>query len=283
MPMHEYPFIHLDLGELFLDIGNLEGASKTVEDMLKIDENYAPALNLQGQIEIEEHDYNSAISSFNKAITLDHKYADNLFLAAHANYLQTEFSSSLCDRERSEIIVSTIRKLEKAEKISQNEGNDCMQASSLYWLGYFYYKSEDFFSAKEKLEQCIKIKSGSSIRPAARELLKYIWNYQIRPTWFDWWFASPLRRSLKRFMFIIISLSVTALFFGHPFIQMWVPGIQINWTLYIFFITLLILIIVSPNIERIKSKEIDLVMHTPPPIFVLSPARMEEKLRKIEK
>jgi len=277
----EEPLIHTELGEHFLKLGNLEDSSKKVKDALTINENYTRALHLLGRIKIEEQDYISAISSFNKAITLDCESDLLLLWESYASYLHAEFSSNLDDKKKIETTVSIIRKLEKAEKISEKYGDGEVQAPILYFLGYLYYKSEDIFTAKEKLEKCVKVKSSSSIKPAASELLKYIWNYQIRPTWFDWWLASPLHRQIKRIVFIIISLSVSALFFAHPFIPIWYSGLQINWTLYVFFITLLIIIIASPNIERIKAKEIDIIMRTPPSEFVLSTVNIEDKIKDI--
>lgn len=73
------------------------------------------------------------------------------------------------------------------------------------------------------------------------------------------------------------------LFLLHPFITMWYPSIQIKWELYIPFITLLAIIFISPNIERIKAKELEIELYSPPqPDFVLSPAIMEVKIEKLE-
>ncbi len=47
----------------------------------------------------------------------------------------------------------------------------------LYFLGYFYYKINDMFTAKEKLEECIKLKS--TIKKPASKLLENIWKFQI--------------------------------------------------------------------------------------------------------
>ena len=275
------PLIHTELGEHFLKHGNLEDSSKKVKDALTINENYTPALHLLGRIKIEEQDYISAISSFNKAITLDCESDLLLLWESYASYLHAEFSSNLDDKKKIETTVSIIRKLEKAEKISEKYGDGEAQAPILYFLGYLYYKSEDIFTAKEKLEKCVKVKSSSSIKSAASELLKYIWNYQIRPTWFDWWLASPLHRQINRIVFFIISLFVSVLFLAHLFIPMWFPELQINWTLNVFFITLLILIIASPNIERIKLKEIEIEMRTPLSEFVSSIVNIEEKIKDI--
>jgi hypothetical protein len=46
----------------------------------------------------------------------------------------------------------------------------------------------------------------------------------------------------------------------------------------------LIIILISPSIEHIKVKDVDLAMCSPPPFGpVLSPMVMEEKIKEIEK
>ena len=59
--------------------------------------------------------------------------------------------------------------------------------------------------------------------------------------------------------------------------------LEINWTLYAFFIAILIIVLISPRIERFKVKELEIEMLSlPPPEFVLSPATMESKLMTLE-
>jgi tetratricopeptide (TPR) repeat protein len=275
---------HSNLGELFFNLGNLEDASKKVKDLLAIDENraHALALHLQGRIKIEELDYNSAAESFKKAISLDMGNPLLLLWDAYANYLTAEFTSNSKGEGYQEKIVSIIRKLERAEKLSKKHGEEETRAYILYLLGYFYYKSKDIFTAKEKLEECVR-KSRYSIKSTACELLENIRNYQIRPNWMYWWLASPLHCGIKIIVFIILLLSIFASFFLHPFIPLWFPSLQINLTLHIFFIAFLIFILISPSVERFKVKEFEVEMHSTPPVeFVLSPATMEEKIEKLE-
>lgn len=193
------------------------------------------------------------------------------------------------NKKYQENIISIIRKLERAEKLCGKEGEEDKRAYILYYLGYFYFKSKDFFTAKEKLEECIKLKS--SLKSPASELLGYIWNYQIRPPFWRWWWSSPLNRYIKRIIFLVLVLTIFLLFLLHPFTptlwcsfsdQVWCTSLQINWTLYVFFIVLLISILILPSIERIKVKDIELELQSPPTDFSLSPAKIEKTIVELE-
>lgn len=271
---------HSNLGELLFNLGNLKGASKEVKKALDINLKYAEAWILRGRIKIEEQLYDSAAESFEKAIALDLGNPLLLLWHAYAQYLEAEFSSDTSLKRYREKIHSIIRELDRVEKLSKKHGKK-IRAYILYFLGYFYYKSKDMFTAKEKLEECIRLKS--SIKSSARELLRNIWNYQIRPPWWRWWLTSPLHRWGKRIVFVILSLFILGLFGLHSFIPEWIYPLKINFTLYMFFIVLLLIIFFSPSIERIKAKDIEIEMRHPPPFeFVLSPAIMEEKIAKLE-
>jgi len=156
-------------------------------------------------------------------------------------------------------------------------------------LGYFYYKGKDIFTAKEKLKECVKQCNGleprSPIESSARELLNNIWNYQIRPPWWRWWWDSPLNNRHRRITFVILSLFTFALPILHPLIPEWLAPLRVNWTIYVFLIALIIIVLISPSIERIRARDIiEVEMHSPPPFEpILSPAMMEQRLEEIEK
>jgi len=264
---------HINLGELFFNLGNIKGSSKKVQVSLDIDENNVFALSLQGRINIENKDYYSAAKSFEKAISLNIPNPSLFLWDAYANYLKIEFSpSSKIDKvyQEKENIALIIRKLERANKISNIHGKEEVRAYILYFLGYFYYKINDISTAKEKLEECIKLKS--TIKKPARKLLEIIWNFQIRPNWIEWWLTSPIHCWKKRIIFFIISVFIFRLF-QYPIMN---PEFNTNWTLYYFCIILLLIILISPRIESFKAKEFEIEMHSPPPFeFILSPSTME--------
>ena len=271
-----------NLGELFFDLGNLEDASKKTKDALKRNKNLASILSLQGRIDIEEKIYDAASKSFKRAISLDIGNPKLLLWEAYATYLKAKFSLDSKDEKFQEEVIAIIRNLERAVSLTEKHGKE-ISAYILYFLGCFYLKSKDTFTAKEKLEECIRLKSKSTIETSARELLGNIWNYQIRPPWWLWWLNSPLYQWPKRIGFFILVLFIFTLLLLHPFIPEWFPSVQVNWTLYGFLITILIIILILPNIEHIKVRGIEVVLRSPPPFgLVLSPVVMEEKIKEIE-
>ena len=209
----------------------------------------------------------------------------HLLWEAYTNYLKAKFFlDSKCLKYKEEI-TTIIRNLERAVSLIKKDGEK-INAYILYFLGCFYLESEDTFTAKEKLEECIKLKSKSPIKTSARELLSNIWNYQIRPPWWRWWLNSPLYQWPKRigfFILLVFIMFIFALILLHPFIPGWFPCIQVNWTLYGFLIAILIIILISPSIKYVKVRDIEVVLHSPPSFGpVLSPTVMEEKIKEIE-
>ncbi len=277
-----------NLAEVFFDLGNLKDASQRVEQALDRDKNrdksLAPALSLKARIKIEEKDYEAASELFVKAISLDAGNPLLLLWDAYANYLKAEFSLESGGKRFQEEVVAIIRNLERADTLSKEQKRrKQIRPHALYFLGCFYLKSKDIFAAKEKLEECTKLKSKSPIEASARELLGNIWNYQIRPPWWRWWLNAPLYRWPKRIGFFMVSLFIFALLLLHPFIPGWFPSLQVNWTLYVFLIALLIIILLFPSIERIRARDIEVELRSPPPFEpVLSPMAMEGKIKEIE-
>ena len=274
-----------NIGELFFKLGNLEDASKNAKNALKRNENLTSALSLQGRIDIEEKNYDAASKSFKKAISLDIGNPKLFLWEAYANYLKAKFSlDSKCLKYKEEI-TTIIRNLERAVSLIKKDGEK-INACILYFLGFFYLESDDTFTAKEKLEECIRLKSKSPIETSVRELLGNIWNYQIRPPWWRWWLNSPLYQWPKRigfFILVMFIMFIFALLLLHPFIPGWFPCIQVNWTLYGFLIAILIIILISPSIEYVKVRDIEIELRSPPPFGpVLSPTVMEEKIKEIE-
>ena len=169
-----------------------------------------------------------------------------------------------------------------------------MKSQILYFLGWFYYKNNDILTAKNKLKKCIKLKYRSSVKPPASELLSYIWNYHIRPRWWQWWLFTPTYSWLnwpKKILFFCIVLLLVALLF-YPFIpegtltNFIIQNIQdmaSNQIVYISAIVFLIFLLLSPSLVRFKVKVFEFEL-LPPPSFnpKLSPIIIENKLRENE-
>jgi tetratricopeptide (TPR) repeat protein len=278
---------HSILGEVFFRLGNRDSAYQKAEDALSINENNASALSLKGKIQIEQQEYDSAQASFEKAIPFDVGEPRLLVWHSYAEYLAAEFSSDSEGKEYQEKILSIIRELDRAQEIAAGTERDEMRACALYFLGYFYYKGKDIFTAKEKLQQCIEIES--SVKASAREMLNYIWDYEIRPPWWRWWLDSPTYGWTTRLIFGVLMGLILVLF--------WLPALKVKWfvsdqaremksllyILYISFVALLVIIVMFPRIESIKAKEIEIELRTPPPFeFILSPAIMEAEITKLQ-
>ncbi len=301
----ELALTYANLGKLFFEFSDLENASKKVEEALNRNKILTSALELRGKIEIEKKCYAYASKSFGKAIHLDLGNPLPLLWNAYAKYLKAEFSSGPEGKGYHEEILAVIRELERTDKLCKEEK---MRKYILYFLGFFYYKSKDIFAAKEKLEDCIGLKSESPIESSARELLRYIWNYAIRPPLWRWWLTSPLNCCLKRTVFVFLVLFISVIFgplllhpfisqsfisklLLHPFISQlfisqWIfpKEVEINWSIYITIIVLLMIVLASPSIESIKVKDFEVKLHSPPPFEpVLSPPIIEMEIKELER
>jgi tetratricopeptide (TPR) repeat protein len=73
-----------------------------------------------------------------------------------------------------------------------------IKAYTLYLLGYFYFKLQDYTTAKEKLQECISLKPDTKTDKAARDLLDNIWKQKIKPPFWTYWFNSPVNTWRRR-------------------------------------------------------------------------------------
>jgi len=280
---------HSNLGEFLLEVGDIEGASGEVETALELNKDSSKALSLEGRIYIEQRSYKAARRSFKKAISLSPGDLKLLLWDAYAHYLETEFSLGPKCRGYQEEITAIIKTLDRVDMLSSKR-NDDVKAHILYFLGCFHYKAKDMFSAKERLSECVKLcvkpesemKKPSSTKASARELLDHIWSYQIRPGFWRWWLDSPVHRWLRRAGFAVLAGVLCTLLVVHPFLPQWYPELEINWTLYLLVIVLLLVFLFLPIIERIRTKEIEVELR-PPPVLesVLSPGEMGRAVGKM--
>jgi tetratricopeptide (TPR) repeat protein len=73
-----------------------------------------------------------------------------------------------------------------------------IKAYTLYLLGYFYFKLQDYTTAKEKLQECISLRPDPRTDKAARDLLDNIWKQKIKPPFWTYWFNSPVNTWRRR-------------------------------------------------------------------------------------
>ena len=85
-----------------------------------------------------------------------------------------------------------------------------------------------------------------------------------------------------RIIFTIVSLGTLALLLIHPFIPEWLPIEELNWTLYIGLVLILLIIIALPVAERIRAGDVEVELRSPTDIGqILSPSMMETKLEEL--
>ena len=84
-------------------------------------------------------------------------------------------------------------------------------------------------------------------------------------------------------IFSVISVLILGLLVAYPFISSCFPTVQVELPLYTIIIILFI-ILALPGIERIRARDIEVELRSPPDIGpVLSPSVMEMKIKEFEK
>ncbi len=160
-------------------------------------------------------------------------------------------------------------------------------AYNYYFLGCFYYKINDYFTAIDCLKQCKKLSSDREINNSASEILNNIWNNKIRPSFWKWWLHSPSNLWFKRISFIILSFFLFGILLPIQSIDIFKNSFfsSINWaenTVQLTLLTLtIIFILTSPNIQYFKSSQIEIEIR-PPTEFELIPSLIEKKLNELE-
>ena len=233
-----------DAGELLFKLCDYNSARQKAEQALAVNSNSASALMLRGKIEIESKNYIEAVNSFNKAITSSPGDAMPILWKAYARYLTSTFS--LKGRESDEELSCVIRELERVKDFSQSHKSEI-----LYFLGYFYYRANDFVSARINLEECLSYDPENRL---AKELLGGIWNYKIRPSWWHWWLGSPkpLASRVKKAVFSIVCLAILAFF-----------GVGVSTYGFTIGLVFLIFVLVSPNVIYSGKREIKMELRQP--------------------
>jgi hypothetical protein len=168
-------------------------------------------------------------------------------------------------REYQEGIAAIIRKLERANKLTEKIQERKSRSYILYFLGYLYYRSGDLFTAKKKLRECVELKSGFPMEEIASELLDYIWTHEIKPIWWRWWLSSPLYCLRRKVSFLILLLSLLLILVFNPFIPILLPCAHVDWYFYILLATFLIFVLLSPTVRKMKIGGLEVELGSPFP------------------
>ncbi|WP_440947293.1 tetratricopeptide repeat protein [Methanosarcina sp. T3] len=318
-----------NLGWLLFNFGNLDEALLQIEELEEYCntedtreisreyDRYARQISwgwcLKGQILIKKLKYSEAIKSFEQAIKWDNTFPIYTLWHTYARYLKAEFNygkekqkykEELAVKYQEEI-ASIISDLEKVKSYE----NNAVQAYVLYFLGVYYCKAQNYFRAKDKLKECIDLKPGKDsrlktkgrliqnitslmprnssmkVQPCARKLLGEIWIYQIKPSWWQWWLYHPLNGIWNIILFtIIVSIFIIIILLSIVYSD------ENNINQYLMIEVIILFILFSPSISRIKAKDIEIETQSPAfssiefypemPPFDLEDSRPIKDLRK---
>ncbi|MDD4248090.1 MAG: hypothetical protein PHT13_03095, partial [Methanosarcina sp.] len=213
----------------------------------------------------------------------------------------------------------TVKMLAGMNLLLSNLESPKIIAYNYYFLGCFYYKINDYFTAVEYLKKCKNLKSDSHVKKSAHDTLDNIWNNKVRPSIWDWWLYSPINRLTRRFAFVALIFSLFGILLPSvvnkiidfaliqfsnisaykplsyfPIIEPAMSTINryfdsffssINWQENTISPTFLVLIIIfilgSPIIQHFKGSQIEIEIR-PPPAFEFIPSLIERKLKDLE-
>ncbi|MFC2011271.1 tetratricopeptide repeat protein [Chloroflexota bacterium] len=282
----QYALAYSNLAEAYFNLGAIEQAITNVNKAINLNEKLTPSLLLRGKIEIEQKDYAGASQTFTQAISSDLGNPIPLLWNAYVQYLKAESTHQPDSVMYQQEVAGIIRQLKKIKEIV-GKGNAVARAYILYFMGCFYYKTGDNSEAVRALKQCIELKSELSkktenspdepeVCKLACELLDNIWNYAVRPPLWSWWWFSPLHYRRHRVIFGIISFFIVAPLIVSPFVE-------ITWSVYMFLTVILLIILALPNIQRIRARDIEVELWSPPSMEpVLSPSMFEMGIKGLE-
>lgn len=178
---------------------------------------------------------------------------------------------------------NTVKVLEVIHPILTKFESTQNAVCNYYFLGCFYYKINDYFTAIDYFKKCNKLSTDDEISKSASEILDNIWNTKIRPSIWKWWLYSPSNLWFKRISFLILSYSLLEIilpFNNSKFFQN-IFFYSVNWaenTIQLTLLTLaIVFILTSPNIQYFKSSQIEIEIR-PPTTFELIPSLIEKKL-----
>jgi tetratricopeptide (TPR) repeat protein len=187
-----------------------------------------------------------------------------------------------------------------------------------YFLGCFYYKLNDYFSAKDKLVNCIKLNSEPKVTSSAKQLVEDIWNSKIYTSIPKWWLKSPCYSFKRKITFSFLLFSILGLllpefsflailtlykyitkillfyqpiyeifdsillFISAPFLIVlsFIDWVD-NTTQYALLFILLFFFLISPCLKSLKGSDVEIELQSPQ-TFELTPGLIEKNLKDFE-
>lgn len=247
---------------------------------------------------LDAKNYKKAIDTYNEILEL--KNDDIVYLKT--TYQRGENRCERCDDcsdcKTKEEVASIIRSLERLTALSsklEGTARKQLQAQLLYLLANFYLKNDDIYSAKERLESCIRL-AKSPLKKSARGLLSNIWNRLIKPKWWSWWLISPVYKWTRRVAFGTISTLLLALFSFSiitptadllnlpipPMLKELFQLVSPDNPMLILLTLFLIFLLVMPSIHSFKAKDFEVELHSLTAFDpTLSPASIEKAIKEL--
>jgi len=271
-----------NLAELYLNLGDLNPAYTTITKVPDDIKNNPMILKMRGIIEVQLQNYIGAVKSFQQAIQEDPGKVEFLAWKSYAKYLYLESTSKPEDVNYNHELMAILRTLEKACKLIETEEpkeiinawlpinkekatstENSLKSQVLFFKGFCYHQLGDHHTAVEKFKKSAEYASSSEKRP--QNALHNVWKNNIKPSFWNWWWNSPTSTILKRFTFLGILILILGIVFLHPLIpeMLGKSYSDINWTLYSIFLISLIVILVLPQIERIKATDFEIELFPP--------------------
>ena len=291
---------YVDLASMYLVLGDLEHASSTIKKVPKEIENNPEILSIHGKIELQNQKYPEALELFEKAVHNDLGNVEHLGWKAYAKFLYSDSNTKPKDWEYNYNIISILRTLEKAcslmkEEKSEDSSNSWipvpkrkisssinnLKSEVLYFKGYCYFKLGDYGAAYDKFYKSVKCATTDDNRQRdallkKRDALVNVWKNNIRPPIWQWWWNDPVKKLPKRIVSLAILIMISGIVFFHQFIpivsnkillffkpDVLIENVNADFTMYIVFLIALIISLLLPQIERIKSSDFEIELYPP--------------------
>lgn len=273
---------------LCLKYGITENFSENIDKLIELDNANSALWITKGKLHFEKKEYDSAIFSFQKAVSYDLSKYHVLVWKSYVEYLNAELYFSSNKMKYQDILLSIVRQLEDICRIcdefcqiSEDNNHTKTKLSAIYFISYCYYRMNDLTTAKEKLVKINELNNTNDetnfkeVLSSASVLLNMIHENHVSPVWWNWWLDSSVY-SLLGFYGIIST--IIFLFLVHPFL---IGSANVNITIYIFFMGFLIFILLSPSIKKFKAESMEFEFQNQP-LNIISLGKIEDSLDKIE-
>jgi tetratricopeptide (TPR) repeat protein len=263
--------ILINYADLLFYLGDYGAAGEKVENTLEQSPDHLHALQLKGRIQIENKKYLDAAESFKKIRSLNLADPNPILWESYAGYLNIKYSKSVDVHFEEELNRIT----GKLERVVETTGwREQLKTYFLYYLGFFYYRNNDYYTAKEKLKNCMELNPCNKLKKKVVDLLDHIWKHKIDVLWWHRWLKSPFYGTLNKILFVFIIMALSGLLAIFPFISgLSETLLQVGWPMSALLVLFFIFIVLSPSMLHSK--------RDPSGFYLLEPPASEPRLSTI--